>query len=108
MIIAKLLEKVIKDAIEEDKCSFGTKEVVGTIKSSKLVVLSHSVQEEMLEKIQEAAKSSKVPTLNYNGSSVELGRLCGTQFRISALSLKTLSDTNLKSIIKEMEPEKQE
>ena len=103
--MVKLLEKVIKDAIEDGKCSFGTKEAISTIKSSKLIVLSHSISEEILEKIQEVAKNSKVPTLNYNGSSVELGRLCGTQFRISALSLKTLSDTNLKAITKELETE---
>lgn|SRR5574337_1143014 len=104
--MVKLLEKAIKDAVEDGKCSFGTKEVIGTIKNSKLVVLSHSVAKETTEKIAEAAKSAKVPTLNYRGSSVELGRLCGTQFRISAVSLKTLSDTNLKAIIKDMETEK--
>jgi large subunit ribosomal protein L30e len=106
--MVKVLEKVIKDAVEDDKCSFGSKEVISSMKNTKLVVLSHSVPERMLQKIQEAAKNSKVPTLNYNGSSVELGRLCGTQFRISALSLKTLSDTNLKTITKELETEKQE
>ncbi len=105
--MVKLLEKAIKDAVEDDKCSFGTKEVIGSIKNSKLVVLSHSVLPSMTQKIVEAAKSAKVPTLNYNGSSVELGRLCGTQFRISAVSLKTLSDTNLKAIIKDMGTEKQ-
>ncbi len=103
--MVKLLEKVIKDAIEDGKCSFGTKEAISTIKNTKLIVLSHSISEEILEKIQEVAKISKVPTLNYNGSSVELGRLCGTQFRISALSLKILSDTNLKAITKELETE---
>jgi large subunit ribosomal protein L30e len=106
--MVKILEKVIKDAVEDGKCSFGSKEVISSMKNSKLVVLSHSVPERMLQKIQEAAKNSKVPTLNYNSSSVELGRLCGTQFRISAVSLKTLSDTNLKTIIKELETEKQE
>jgi len=102
----KLLEKVIKDAIEEDKCTFGTKEAISTIKNSKLIVLSHSIDEKVLEKIQEVAKGAKVPTLNYNGSSVELGRLCGAQFRISAISLKTLSDINLKAITKEVEETK--
>ena len=105
--MVKLLEKVIKDAVEDDKCSFGSKEVISSMKNSKLVVLSHSVPEKMLQKIQQAAKNSKVSTLNYKGSSVELGRLCGTQFRISVVSLKTLSDTNLKGIIKELEAEKQ-
>ena len=104
--MAKLLEKAIKDAVGDDKCSFGSKEVLSNIKDSKLVVLSHSVSSSTMQKILDAAKSSKVPTLNYDGSSVELGRLCGTQFRISALSLKTLSDTNLKAIIKDAESEK--
>jgi len=103
--MVKLLEKAIKDAIEDGKYSFGTKEAISTIKNSKLIVLSSSIAEKTFEKIQEIAKNSKVPTLNYNGSSVELGRLCGTQFRISALSLKTLSDTNLKAITKELEIE---
>lgn len=101
--MAKLLEKMIKDALEDDKCSFGTKEVLGSMKNSKLVVISKSITPGMLQKIQETAKNSKVPTLNFNGSSVELGKLCGAQFRISALSLKTMSETNLKSVMKEME-----
>ena len=103
--MAKLLEKLIRDAIEEGKCAFGTKEAVSTVKNSKLIILSHSIPEKILEKIQEVSKSSKVPTINYNGSSVELGRLCGTQFRISALSLRVLSDTNLKALTKELEIE---
>ncbi len=103
--MAKLLEKIIKDAIEDGKYAFGTKEAISTVKSSKAIVLSNSIADKTLEKIQEAAKNSKVPTLNYNGSSVELGRLCGTQFRISAVSLKALSDTNLKAITKELETE---
>ncbi len=105
--MVKLLEKVIKDAIDDGKCSFGTKEAITQMKNSKLVVLSRSISEKTLGKIQEVAKSSKVPTLNYNGTSVELGRLCGTQFRISAISLKSLSETNLKAITKELETESQ-
>jgi len=73
-----------------------------------LIILSQSIQKNTLQKIEETANSSKVPTLNFNGSSVELGRLCGTQFRISALSLKTLSETNLKTLLKEVEEEIQQ
>ena len=106
--MAKLLEKVIKDAMEDKKCSLGAKEVIGSMKTSKLIILSQSVPMIMVQKIQETAKSSKVPTLNFKGSSVELGRLCGTQFRISALSLRTLSETNLKILLKEAKEEIQE
>ncbi len=106
--MTKLLEKVIKEAMEDDKCSLGAKEVVTSMKTCKLVILSDSVPKNVLQKIHETAKSSKVPTINFKGSSIALGRLCGTQFRISALSLKTLSDVNLKSILKEAEQENQE
>lgn len=106
--MAKLLEKVIKDAMDDKKCSLGTKEVIGSMKNSKLIILSQSVPKNIHQKIQEAAQSSQIHTLNFKGSSVELGRLCGTQFRISALSLKTLSETNLKTLLKEAEEEIQE
>lgn len=106
--MVKLLEKVIKDSMEDNKCILGAKEVLGSIKNSKLVVISESIKKNLLEKIKDNAKNSKVPTLNFKGSSVELGRLCGTQFRISALSLKTLSESNLKSILKEAEQESQQ
>lgn len=106
--MAKLLEKVIKDAMEDNKYSFGAKEVIGSLKNSKLIILSESVPQNILQKILETAKNSKVPTLNFKGSSVTLGRLCGTQFRISAISLKNLSETNLKSILKEAEQENQQ
>lgn len=106
--MAKLLEKVIKDSMEDNKCAFGAKEVINSMKNSKLIVLSESVPQNMLQKILGNAKNSKVPTLNFKGSSVTLGRLCGTQFRISAISLKNLSETNLKSIFKETEQENQQ
>jgi large subunit ribosomal protein L30e len=106
--MAKLLEKIIKDAMEDKKCSLGAKEVINSIKNSKLIILSQSVPKNMVQKIHETAKTSKIPTLNFKGSSVELGRLCGTQFRISILSLKTLSETNLKTLLKEAEEEMQE
>jgi large subunit ribosomal protein L30e len=94
--------------MEDNKCSLGAKEVLTSIKNSKLVILSDSIPKNLFQKIHENAKNSKVPTIDFKGSSVALGRLCGTQFRISALSLKTLSDTNLKSILKEAEQGTQE
>ena len=106
--MVKLLEKIIKEAMDEKKCSLGAKVVIGSMKNSKLIILSQSIPKNTLQKIHETATSSKVPTLNFKGSSVELGRLCGTQFRISTLSLKTLSETNLKTLLKEVEEEIQQ
>ncbi len=101
--MSKLLEKALKDAIKENKCTLGSKQVLGSLKDSKLVVVSDSVQNNITEKIQSDAKKAKVPTMHFNGSSVALGKLCGLQFRVSTVSFNSLSDSNIKSILKEAE-----
>ena len=39
----------------------------------------------------------------FNDTSVILGKLCGLQFRVSAVSLNSLSNTNVQAILKEYE-----
>jgi large subunit ribosomal protein L30e len=99
----KLLEKTLKDAIKEDQCVLGTKQVLNSISKSKLVVLSKSIQTEMRQKIESDAKKSKIQTLTFNGTSVNLGRLCGLQFRVSTLSLPQISESDIVSLKKEFE-----
>lgn len=101
--MVKVLEKALKDAISDEKCVFGSKQVLTGVKNSKLIVLSNSIPKSTQEKIMETAKKEKVPTVSFKGTSVALGRLCGLQFRISALSFNALTDANVKSIVKESE-----
>ena len=99
--MGKILEKALKDAIKEKKCTIGTKEVMNSLKTSKLILLSESVEKNTSDKLQENAKKEKVPMGQFEGSSVALGRLCGLQFRVSSVSFTSLSDANIKSILKE-------
>ncbi len=99
----KLLEKTLKDAIKEDQCILGTKQVLNSISKSKLVVLSRSVQTEIREKIESDAKKSKIATITFDDTSVNLGKLCGVQFRVSTLSLSKISDSDITSLKKEFE-----
>ncbi len=103
--MSKILEKILKDALKEDKIMMGTKQVLNSMKNSKLIVLSQSVQKEMFAKIESDAKKEKIPLVNFQGTSVALGRLCGIQFRISTISFTSLSDANIKSILKDTETE---
>lgn len=103
--MSKVLEKILKDALKEDKIMMGTKQVLNSMKNSKLIVLSQSVQKEMFAKIELDAKKEKIPLVNFQGTSVALGRLCGLQFRISTISFTSLSDANIKTILKDTETE---
>lgn len=100
--MGKLLEKALKDALQESKCVLGIKQVLQSIKNAKLVVVSKSVSKEAIDKI-EKSKDDKVTTLQFDGSSVALGKVCGLQFRVSAASLTSIPDSNIKAILKESE-----
>jgi large subunit ribosomal protein L30e len=97
----KNLEKIIKEAISSNKCKIGTRQVMGSIRGSKLIVLSNSLMSRNKSKILEVAKSAQVPTLNYDGNSVQLGRMCNKTFRISALSLKIGDDYEIHELLSE-------
>ena len=101
----KILEKALKDSWKEDKSILGSKQVLNSLKNSKLIVISQSAPKKTADKIIEGAKKEKVSTLQFEGSSIALGRLCGLQFRVSTVSLTSLSDANIKSILKESDTE---
>jgi len=103
--MSKILEKALKDALKEDKVTMGAKQVLNSVKNSKLIVFSQSVRKELIEKIQLNAQKEKIPFVNFQGTSVALGRLCGLQFRISTLSFTSITDANIKSILKDSETE---
>lgn len=99
------LEKAIKDALKEDKFILGTRQVINSLKNSKLVVLSESVKKDDITKINEIAQKEKVPVITFKGTSVALGKLCGLQFRIASASFTNIAEATVKSIVKESEPE---
>ncbi len=103
--MSKILEKSLRDARKEDKLTMGAKQVLSSIKNSKLIVLSQSIQKEMVEQIESDAKKEKIPLVNFQGTSVALGRLCGLQFRISTISFTFIDDASIKSILKDTKAE---
>ena len=105
-MVVKILEKSLKDARKEDRLTMGSKQVLNSMKNSKLIVLSQSVKKEMLEKLESDAKKEKILLVNFQGTSVALGRLCGLQFRISTISFTSIDDASIKSILKDTEAEK--
>ena len=74
---------------------------MNSIKNSKLIIISQTISNEKTKKIEKNAKNNNIPILNFEGSSVALGKLCGLQFRVSTISLDSLSNTNAQAILKE-------
>lgn len=101
--MSKLLAKTLKDAVRENRLVTGARQVMNGAGDSSLVVLSESNGSALLQRAAESAATAGVPTLKYGGTSVALGKLCGLQFRVSALSLKGVDESVVQSIVKENE-----
>jgi large subunit ribosomal protein L30e len=89
----KSLDKIIKEALSANKCKIGTRDVMKSLKGSKLIVLSISVPTAIKSRIVNEASAASTPYIIFNGSSLSLGRVCNKPFRVSAISLK-MGDTN--------------
>ena len=100
--MSKILEQVIKDSLSSNKCKVGSKEVLRSIKNSKIIVCSQSLPTHIKSEIEQSAKSANVPIYNFNNTSVELGRLCNKSFRISVISVDSSSNSDISAIMEEI------
>ncbi len=99
----KLLEKALIDAIKEKKRTIGVKQIIASIKNCKLIAISQSVPINKAKNVEENAQNENIPIIHFEGSSVSLGKLCGLQFRVSAISFNSLTNTNAQAILNEFE-----
>jgi large subunit ribosomal protein L30e len=105
-ILVKVLNKVIKDLVTPGKYKCGLKEVLPSIKGSKLLILSKSVPSLARSEIEEKSKDSMVPIYYYEGNSVQLGKLCNKPFRVSVIALRTGTEEDIGQILSAQENQK--
>jgi large subunit ribosomal protein L30e len=99
----RTLEKTIKDAVTADKYKSGMKEVLQSVKGSKLIIVSKSIGSTDRAKLEEQAKSANVAIYEFSGNSVQLGKLCNKPFRITAIAIKSGTAEEINTIISEKE-----
>jgi large subunit ribosomal protein L30e len=97
----KALEKVIKDAVAADKYKSGIKEVLQSVKGSKLIIVSKSIDSADRAKLEEQAKTANVAVYEYPGTSVQLGKLCNRPFRVTAIAIKSGTAAEIEAIMSE-------
>jgi large subunit ribosomal protein L30e len=100
--MVKTLDKVLKDAIAANKYKCGTKQVLGSIKGSKLILVSNTISPNFKSKIESEANQEKVPIYPFDGNSFRLGKLCNKPFRINVIALKSGTDAQINSILSDI------
>ena len=97
----KALEKVIKDAVAADKYKSGVKEVLQSVKGSKLIIVSKSIASADRAKLDEQGKTANVAVYEYPGTSMQLGKLCNRPFRVTAIAINSGTAAEIEAIMSE-------
>jgi len=84
----KTIEKTLKEAVGSSNFKCGHRQVLQTIKGSKLIVLSRSVNSTNRRVLEQQALATGVPIHQFDGNSMQLGKLCGKPFRIAVVAIK--------------------
>lgn len=87
-MVRTTLEKIVKDAIDGNKCRIGTRQVLQSVKGSDLIIISKSVDDINKSKLEERAKASSIPIYTFDGTSTQFAKLCSKPFRISVIAIK--------------------
>ena len=98
MVDQQVLAKILKEAMKGGRYSLGAGEVIADMKGSKLILLTESLPVDTRAKLTEEAQKNNVKVVDLEKNSTELGRMIGRPFRVSALALRQVSDSELRQL----------
>ena len=85
----KPLTAALRLAVESGKVEFGSRSGLKAILlgKAKLFVVCENTPKKVLEKVKNYCKISDLPLINFDGSTLELGSVCGKPYPVSLLSV---------------------
>jgi large subunit ribosomal protein L30e len=91
------IERGIRVAVDTGKVILGSNKSLQAIKlgNGELVVLAANAPKTLKEDVEAYAKLSDMPVYVFEGSSVELGSICGKPFTVSVLIVQEPGDSNI-------------
>ena len=96
------LTVAVRLAVESGKVEFGARRGLSSslLAKSKLFVIAKNTPKDTKEKVQNYAKLSEIPVIEFPGSSMELGSVCGRPFPVSVLSVNDAGTSNIMELAK--------
>jgi len=94
------LDKALGIAVKTGKVLFGANSALKSAMTGKvkLIVAASNCEEELRERLEHYCKMSKIPLIVHPRTSLELGRICGKPFVVSALAIREPGDSDILEI----------
>jgi len=95
------IDRGIRVAVDTGNVILGSKKSIQNLKlgKGKLVIMAENAPDDVKEDVEYYAKLSNIPIYVYNGSSVELGSVCGKPFTVTTLIIQDPGDSTILEIV---------
>ena len=95
------LTMAVRLAVESGKVDFGGKAGISSaLDSAKLFVIANNAPEDIKGEDRSAPEDINIPIILFEGSSMELGAVCGKPFPVSVLSVFEQGSSNILELAK--------
>jgi len=91
------VNKAIVTTVKTGKVLFGVNNAVRNAKTgkAKLIIVASNCPQKTRDDIEYYCKLSNIPVTIYDGTSIDLGAVCGKPFTVSALTIREPGDSDI-------------
>jgi len=95
------VDRGIRVAVDTGDVTLGSEKSIQSLKLGKgqLVVVAKNSPKDILEDVEYYCKLSEIPVHTFDGTSVELGSVCGKPFTVATLVINDPGDSTILEII---------
>ena len=91
------VDRGIRVAVDTGNVTLGSEKSIQSLKLGKgqLVVVAQNAPKDIIEDVEYYANLSEIPSLVYDGTSVDLGSVCGKPFTVATLIVNDPGDSTI-------------
>ena len=91
------VDRGIRVAVDTGDVTLGSEKSIQSLKLGKgqLVVVAQNAPKDIIEDVEYYAKLSEIPYYIYEGTSVDLGSVCGKPFTVATLIVNDPGDSTI-------------
>ncbi len=95
------VDRGVRVAVDTGTVTLGSDKSVQALKlgKGKLVIIAKNCPEEVREDVMYYSKLSEIPVYTYEGSSVDLGSVCGKPFTVATLIIRDQGDSTILEVM---------
>jgi large subunit ribosomal protein L30e len=99
------VNKAIYSAVKTGKVVLGSRRSLNFLKlgKAKLVIVASNAPKDLREVVDYYSKLTLIPVYTYNGTSLDLGRVCGKPFPIMMMAIREPGDSNIMELVEKHE-----